>query len=177
MLFPLLAATLLGAEPSLPPPSPPPLVPTEAASPAEEVPLAPPPPVARQKVRAPRSAKRALTVAGVAVFGGSYGLSLGMAAITELAAAAVPSFPRQTNPYSGLFVPIVGPIIAAAEPRNAFNASFAALMVADTLTQAAGLTFLIVGLAMSETPQPAPTVWFAPTFDAHGAGASFGGSF
>lgn len=166
MLLPLLvASSVLAADPSVPPlvvsePPPPPLI-------VVDQPVAP--------VR--RSPKRALTIAGTAVFGASYGLSLGTAAITQIAAAALPVFPAATSSMTGLFVPVVGPIIAAADPRN-LNPSTTALMLLDGLAQSVGLVFLIVGIAL---PAPetanAPTVWLVPTATAGGAGAAFGGSF
>lgn len=177
MFLPLLVATVLSADPVAPPPSPPPLVPTEAAAPIVEAPPSQPLFV-QEKPRPPRSPRRALTIAGVATFGASYGLSLGIAAIAELAAKSVPVFPAQTSALTGLFVPIVGPIIAAAEPRNSNDGTFAALMVLNSLVQAGGLTMLIIGLALPEPTAPAkPTVWFTPTLGTNGAGAAFGGTF
>ncbi|MBL8917117.1 MAG: hypothetical protein JNM17_40805 [Archangium sp.] len=176
MFLPLLVATVLSADPVAPPPSPPPLVSTEAATPLVE---ANPLPRLQERPVVPRTPKRGLTIAGVAVFGASYGLSLGIAAIAELAARSVPVFPARESSLTGLFVPVVGPIIAASDFRNSNDGTFGFLMICDTVVQAAGLTMLIIGLAL---PDPAavpakPTVWLAPTFGAHGAGASLGGTF
>jgi hypothetical protein len=167
MLLPLLvASSLLSADPSAPP-----LVPSEVA----------PPPlvesVSAEPVKKPRSPKRALTIAGTAVFGVSYGLSLGTAAIMEMAARSLPVVPSQSSAATGLFVPLVGPIIAAANPRNQTSPT-APLLVIDGLAQVAGLAMLIIGIALPEPVAPAaPTVWLVPTGGANGVGAAFGARF
>ncbi|MFT3713204.1 MAG: hypothetical protein QM817_36580 [Archangium sp.] len=172
MLLPLLvASSVLAADPSVPP-----LVPGEPVS----EPVAAPPLIVVDLPEAKpvrRSPKRALTIAGTAVFGASYGLSLGVAAITEMTARSLPVVPAATSSMTGLFVPVVGPIIAAADPRN-LNAQTTALMLLDGLAQGVGLVFLIVGIAL---PAPeaakAPTAWLVPTVTPGGAGAAFGGVF
>jgi hypothetical protein len=164
MLLPLLvASSVLCAEPSAPP-----LVPTDVAEP----PLV----QVEQKARV-RSPKKGLLIAGTAVLGGSYLLSLFTAALTEISSRSLPVVPPQTSSYTGLFVPVAGPIIALADPRNQ-NASMTPLLVLDAVAQTGGLVLLIVGLAMP-APETAktPTVWLVPTAGASGAGATFGMRF
>jgi hypothetical protein len=128
-----------------------------------------------------RDPRRRLVVAGASVFAGTYLANVGVALWIELLSRSVPVFgPRQESSWWGLYVPVVGPIIAAADPRNATTAvGNVLLLIGDAVVQASAVAAFVVGLAL---PAPKPEAakptevraWLAPLVYPGGVGATLG---
>ena len=149
----LFVTVALLAEPSAPP-----LVPLDSVDPAPplvEVTPSPPPAPAKVKQQAHQRPRVALIVSGAAVFALSYGTSVGIAALAENV-----RFANQQSSMWGLFIPLVGPVVALANPENG-NVVTVSLLVFDVLSQAAGVVLTLFGVARgADAPQ---TAWLAPS--------------
>lgn len=93
-----------------------------------------------------KESRRGLTIAGAAVFGGAYALSV-------IGALSVLTEENSDGGYEPLFIPIVGPFITMGTVENTgFGGGdgMGALFLLDGLAQTAGAVMFIVGVASGE---------------------------
>ncbi len=91
--------------------------------------------------------RKGLIITGSILFGISYGISLSVAAGDEY-----------SNPYGWLALPVLGPLIASTQLKDCSEGDFSCddkgaergFLMFDTLTQGAGATMLILGLAYTK---------------------------
>jgi len=114
-----------------------------------------------------KQSRRGLTIAGIAVFGGAYALSVigALSALTDS---------RGDGGYEPLFIPVLGPFITmgTAEDTQLGGDGLGALFLLDGLAQTAGAVMFIVGMASGEkkvykrndvsSALPAPDVLVGP---------------
>jgi hypothetical protein len=92
-----------------------------------------------------KQSRRGLTIAGAAVFGGAYGLSV-------IGALSVLTDSHGDDGYEPLFIPIVGPFITmgTADNTELGGNGLGALFLLDGLAQTAGAVMFIIGMASDD---------------------------
>jgi hypothetical protein len=90
-----------------------------------------------------KQSRRGLTIAGVAVFGGAYALSV-------IGALSVLTESNSSGGFEPLFIPIVGPFITMGTADNTELDDLGALLLLDGAAQTAGAVMFIIGMASGE---------------------------
>ncbi|MDP1825007.1 MAG: hypothetical protein Q8L48_17250 [Archangium sp.] len=105
----------------------------------------------------PAKVSRGLIVGNAISLGLLYLGNVGTAVVSALVAS---SQPGQTSSLNGLFIPIAGPFVALADPRNHTPLAVFAL-VFDAVAYLTSLTVLTVAIVVGSS-KLAPTAWLSP---------------
>jgi len=103
---------------------------------------------------------RGLIIGGLSAFATFWTASVATALVGETR-ATLPVFPAQTSSLRGLYVPLAGPIIALADPRNQTVVGVT-LLVVDGVLQAGSVATFIIGL-LRQADQTSTTWRLVPT--------------
>ena len=90
-----------------------------------------------------KQSRRGLTIAGIAVFGGAYALSV-------IGALSVLTDSNSNGGYEPLFIPIVGPFITMGTADDTELDDMGTLLLLDGAAQTAGAVMFIIGMVSGE---------------------------